>query len=148
MDCEFNEPLFFEGEDAEALKTQFVELWAAHSTLTAYQIAAAVFRKLRDPGLRQGKAAEVWAADLDVLERIKAIQLKGPPEPDDSDVAIRRRLVMLADDRNTEPKDAIAALGLLAKMGGYIKKDADEKSSANDNSSTDFLAALSAKLPN
>jgi hypothetical protein len=145
----WNEILFFPGEDAEAIKTRFVETWAKYQDRAPYEIAAYVFKDLRDPSLRQGKAAEVWAKDLDVLERVRLLVLKGPPIPDCSEMDLIRRALAVADNPNTQPKDIIAAIRVVGEFQGTLKKSSDNaKPGANDNSSLDFFAALSARLPN
>lgn len=139
--------VFFEGEDAEAIKTAFVETSARYPHRSAYEIAQYVFRELKDPALRAGKAAEIWANDIEVLERIRVLILKGPAVADASEAELLRRALQIADDADTPSKDRIAAIRLAGELQGLVKKAVEIKTASNDNPA-EFWAALAAKLPN
>lgn len=149
METPWNEILFFPGEDAEALKTRFVELCAHHKNrYSAYEVCEYIFRDLREPGLRAGKAAEIWGKDLDIQERIRVLMLKGPPVADCSEGDLIRRALQIADDAGENAKDRIAAIRLAGELQGMVKKSVDLKASAPANENgADWLAALAAKLP-
>lgn len=149
-DSPWNEILFFPGEDAEALKSRFIELCAVHKMrYTAHQVATHVFKNLRDPLLRAGRAAQVWGEDLDTQERIRVLMLKGPDVPDCTESDLIRRSLAVCDHPSTSDKDKLAAIRLAGELQGFVKKSVDLKTSnpVNDNAN-EFLAALSAKLPN
>lgn len=148
MDRQWNEVLFFPGEDAEAIKTRFVEVWAHHKNNSPYEIAQYVFRDLKEPTLRAGQAAQIWGNDIELKERVRLLILKGPPVPDASQNELLRRTLGVSDDPCTSPKDKIAAIRLAAELQGFIKKSVETKiTGSSDNGGTDFLAALAARLP-
>lgn len=152
MDGWLDEISFFPGEDAEALKTRFVELCAYHQLrFSFFEVAQYVFKNLREPALRAGQAAEVWGKDLDVIERVRVLMLKGPdtPEPDDSEVALRRRTLAIVDDPRAENKDKIAALTLLAKIGGHVKKEIELgfKGGSGEGGNADLISQMAKLLP-
>jgi hypothetical protein len=73
--------VIYDDEDEDALLSNFVELMAAHyPRYTEYVIAEQVFKGLRDPTLRSFQAANRWANDLDVSERIRKAKLNGNKE--------------------------------------------------------------------
>lgn len=145
----WNDILFFPGEDPEALKSSFVELWAVHNErFSVFELSKYIFKDLKDPDLRSGKAAQVWSADLDVLERVRVLRLKGTEKPDTEQTDIERRALQIADSPSTEPKDKIAALNLVARMKGYIKKEIESAPSGGATGERgDFLSELAKRLP-
>jgi hypothetical protein len=145
MDSPWNDILFFPGEDPEALKTRFVELCVSFGDrFTHYQIAQTVFKNLKDPELRAGKAAEVWGNDLEVLERIKTGIREGLETPDANLPALIRRAIAIADADYTEPKDRISAIRLAGELQGLVKKSVDTKVAMSGGID---LAKLAEKLP-
>ena len=145
MSADWDQIIFFEGEDPQALETRFVELSAIYKQHTPFEIATEVFRTLREP-TRAFKAADVWEKSVAVKERIRLLKLKGPPVVDCTESDLIRRSLAVADNDRTEPKDKIAAIRLAGELQGFVKKSIDARVSAPTNGN-DFLAALAAKLP-
>jgi hypothetical protein len=144
----WNDILFFEGENPDELRKQFVELSARWPNHTPFQVASEVFRKLRDPGLRALKAAEVWSNDLEVLEAIRQLKIKGPAVVECTEQDLIRRVLAIADDEFAEKKDRIAAIRLAGELQGLVKKSVESKVSVGGTGGAEsFLAALAAKLP-
>lgn len=149
MDGWRNEVLFFPGEDAEAIKTRFVEVCAQHQNrFTPFEVAQYVFKHLREPQLRAGQAAELWGSDLDVLERVRMLMTKGSEKPDvgDSDDIVSRAY-KIADDPHTENKDRINALTLIARIKGALKKEVELNAGIGAGGNAELLAALAQRLP-
>jgi len=146
MSADWNAIVFFDGEDPEALKTRFVELSAVYKTRPAFEIAQYVFKDLREPALRAGKAAEVWATDLDVQERIRQLILKGPTVADCTESDLIRRALMIADDTGAEKRDRISAIRLAGELQGFVKKSVDTKLKVDGLDNDKFLSVLSERL--
>jgi hypothetical protein len=147
----FSDPiLFFAGENPEALKKAFIEAWAFHGDrFTPVQLAQHVFKDLPQSKLRAGQAGQYWADDLEVLDAVEQLRLKGKELPDTGVEAIKRRALQIADDRFTEPKDKLAALTLIARIEGFLKKEVEIVTQGNDKaSSADMLAQFAKLLPN
>lgn len=144
--------LFLPGEDQAALTSRFVELWAIHGNrFPIVELGAYVLKQagVKDNVMRGGQIAQALAADIDILERVRVLRLKGPEAPDDTEIALRRRVLKIADNEDLDAKDRIAALRLAGELQGFVKKSVDSKVSVSSESKPgDFLAALAAKLPN
>lgn len=126
----WNQPVaIFEDEDEDALKSEFIRLTALHPSRTPDEIAAYVFRNLRDPGLRSAQAAMVWLKDIDVLERIRQARLNGGVEPTGIHTLEEklRKLQVLYEDESQDMKDRLSAMRLHAEMSGQIVKAIDKK---------------------
>lgn len=115
--------VFFEGEDPEALKQEFIRLCAKHKhSQTPMAIAKYVFRDLREPILRAMQAAAYWGDDIAVLEAIDHLILYGA-EGDVADLIKRQKIAMvIAEDTKEAAKDRIAALEYVSKTKGEIKR--------------------------
>lgn len=148
-ECDWKNTIpFYPGEDAEALKSAFVELYAVHRGVYSVEVVARqIFKDLKEP-TRYLQASVIWGNDIDVMERIRVRMLKGPPVADCSEADLIKRALQIADGSGQD-KDRIAAIRLAGELQGFVKKSVDLKTNlpGNDNSAT-FLAALSAKLPN
>lgn len=121
--------LLFDDEDEEALKAEFIRLSALYPLYQPGEIAQAVFRGLRDPILRSQQAADAWAADLEVKERIRLARLNGGVEP--KPVASKEeqlvKLQALADDESKPLKERLTAHRLIAEMQGYVVKAVEQR---------------------
>lgn len=143
----WNTVCFFPGEDQEALKSRFVDLWARYPHISVFEIARLTFQALPDAELRAGQAATAWRNDIDVLERVRIRQITGDAV-DDSEIQLRKRALAIADDQNQRASDRIAALRLCGELQGIVKKSVETKSTVKaEGGAGDFLAALAAKLP-
>jgi len=127
--------LFFEGEDPEALKEAFCRMSATHGDrFSSFEIAAHIFRDLRDPDARAMQAAAAWSKDLGVQERIHALSTYTPV---DNDHVPKQRLksiaLNIAEDRLASDRDRLNALRLIAEMQGDITKPIEIKTATADN---------------
>lgn len=120
--------VFFEGEDEEALKSDFVRLCAMHPKQDIFKIGEYVFRGLADISLRSQQAALVWSNDIEVQERIRLARLGTSATPIVKTTEQRiGELQAIAADADTSAKDKIAAYALIAEMLGERKKAVEKK---------------------
>lgn len=121
--------VLFEGEDEAAMKAEFVKLCAKHPTRSPLEIGEYVFRGLRDPGTRGSQAGRVWAADLEIQERIDAEKLNGGQQlaAVPSKEVLAAEAMAIARDPATSSKERIAAYKLVAELGGHIIKSVEKK---------------------
>lgn len=127
------EPLIFEDEDEEALKSDFVRLVALYPEQPVFQIATYVFRKQRDPELRSQQAAMFWQKDIEVQERIRKARLNGgeEPSPIESKEDKLRKLQAIYDNDDNKVIDRLKAFELHAQIQGEIVKAVDKKITDN-----------------
>lgn len=144
-----NDILFFSDENPEELKAEFIRLSARYSAnqFSAFEIAQYVFQYKKDPMARAGKAAEVWARDLDVQERIRIAIIKGPEDFDDSEEALRQRLLSIADNPKTCAADRIKAIEAAAKMKEGAIKAPLERLSQGAGNNAELLVHMAKLLP-
>lgn len=124
--------VIYDDEDEDALLSNFVELMAAHHPrYTEYIIAEQVFRGLRDPTLRSFQAANRWANDLAIVERIRKARLNGNKEfkPLSKEEWLAKVLAT-AEDENLSSADKKAKLDGLKIYGesqpGWFTKAVDK----------------------
>lgn len=146
MDDHWSELTIFEGESADALKTRFVELSVQYPRHTALQVTQFLFKDLQEP-TRYMQAAALWGGDLELFERIRLLELKGPPVPDASESDLVRRALAIADSTMVESRDKLNAIRLAGELQGFVKKSVDTKitTPGNDNNAA-LLAAIAEKL--
>lgn len=77
------QPIFFDDENEDELKARYIELRALHPDEEPGNIAAYVFKYLKDPQLRALQAAASWEQDLEVRERIRYAKANGGKEPEE-----------------------------------------------------------------
>lgn len=152
------ELVFFQGEDPEGLKSRFIELCASHNidllhpaygNHSPYEIALHVFKGKRDPESRAMQAAQVWARDIDVIERIRVLRITGNKKIDiapnkENLVAIGMEM---ATNTFNEAKDRINALKLVAQIIGVVQKDIEHENTKGSGNNADLIKALAAMLP-
>lgn len=126
-----DEPLIFDDEDEEALKTKYVNL--KHRYKNKYsdiEIADEVFRGLRDPLLRGRQAIAIWSRNLELQERIRMLDLFGEnhkiiKSEEEYQAAV---LATIQDDSlsSQEKKVRIDGYRLLGEANSWIKKAVDK----------------------
>lgn len=120
--------IIFEGEDEEALKSDFIRLCALHPKQDIFTIALYVFKGLPDITMRSQQAALVWSNDIEVQERIRQARLGASDAPQLLTKEQRiARLQAIADDEGIAAKDRIAAHALIAELNGERIKSVDKK---------------------
>lgn len=124
--------IFFDGEDEEALKQEFIDLCALHhkNKFSAEEICIHIFHNLKEPTLRALQAAQYWGKDLGVAEAIRNKILFGEAKTEKE-----RRLNIaqsIAEDPREQAKDRIAALRLMFEVEGEIVKAVEKKISYPD----------------
>lgn len=149
----WNDDNFFDSEQAEDLKSAFVQAWAKHGDrFDLLSLVNSVFVKagIENDSILAHQATARWKTCPDIRDRMLELQLQLAPKPlVDHDDDLLRRLLMIADDPNTEPKDRISAIALVAKMKGLLKKDTEASGREGDKtSSEDLLTRLAKCLPN
>lgn len=124
--------IFFEDEDEEAVKSAFVEAWARYPTYSPFEIAAYIFKNMRDPVSRGNQAAMEWSTDLEVKERVRKARENGgsEPVPVDPKVAWQNEIQSVYRDDNMpsqEKKVRLEGLKLFGESNGWIIKAIDKK---------------------
>ena len=122
-----NEPwkplFFFENEDEETLKEEFVRFTVRYPGHTPYQIAQHLFKDLKEPELRAGQASNLWSIDLDIQERIRKYKLFGIPQ----DLPTREEhLAFLARklaDNSVPEKEKTVYSKQFADIQGWVVKE-------------------------
>lgn len=115
----------FEGEDEAAIKAEFVKFSAIYPTYTPFEIGEHVFRNLPDPISRGQQAGATWGKDLEIKERIRLYVAVESKDSDTSPENLIKAAWVTANDLNTEPKDRIKAIELIARLQGNLKKETD-----------------------
>ena len=115
----------FEGEDEGELKAAFVKFSALYPNYTPFEIGEHVFRNLPDPISRGQQAGAVWGKDLEIKERIRLYRAGESDTSDTSAENLIKQAWVIANDPNTESKDKVAAIKLIAQMQGNLKKERD-----------------------
>jgi len=127
--------IFFEGEDENALKGEFVRLSAKHQgKYSAYEVAQFVFRDLKEPQVRAAQAAQYWGKDLEVTEAIDKLIVRGPETQQTSVDELRRIAMQIAEDTRIGARERVAALYFVAETQGNIVKAVDKKVTLNGGS--------------
>lgn len=117
---------FFEDEDEAALRDRFAKLVAQYPKQDPYEIAAYVFKDLRDPYSRSQQAAMVWLKDIEFKELVRlysADQVRADVPSKDEAAKLAWEL---AQDMTADKKDRIAALKLFAEINSMIVKVVDK----------------------
>lgn len=127
-------PLIFnEGEDAEALLSQFIELSATWTNFNCFQIAEYVFKQagIVDALMRSNQAALVWNDDLAVQVRIDKLKRNGGSEPE---ILTKERweaelLALIRNDEITATMKSTMIKGyqLYGEGQGWIVKPVEKK---------------------
>jgi hypothetical protein len=124
--------LIFEedGEDEEAMISEFVRLSALYPEEQPQSITEYIFKNLRDPGMRSLQAAVVWARDLDIKERIRLAKRKGVDEPKEYTIhEWEAEVLALTRDATVLPNEKKAMLEgymNIATIKGWVKKAIDK----------------------
>lgn len=140
--------VFFEGEDAEALRTRFIELLAQFPRHDPIVLARYAFKGLREIEMRAGQAAQVWIADPEVLDRAERLRVEGPADLQIDAGAIERSAWQIANNPQALDKDRVSALTLLAKIKGCIKKEVEPGAGGgSEGGNADVVSKLAALLP-
>jgi len=124
-------PPIFEGEDELQLKLQYAGIVARNpnAKLTA---GYTVFPGQDNYG--RAMQAQAWLSDPIVQEEIARIR-DGDPKAfvPEQDAKVEQVAWEIAEDRQVEPKDRIAALKLIADVRGMIQKGGTNVTIAQDN---------------
>jgi hypothetical protein len=121
----YDQVVIYEGEDREALVSDFVRLSSIYHDRPAHEIAQQVFRGLYEGHARASQAALSWGNDLDIRDRIRNARRTahvGSILP--SKQERMAELIEIARDPMTMAKDRIAAYKLYSELEGELSKEA------------------------
>ena len=110
------------GEELQKAKVAYAEYLFSHPDDRYNAAVVAVGERLA------GYVWNVWAADLDVVAHMKAVKAKA--ESDDEVLGTKTdmcyKLLQLSDKyKNSNPREALAALALVAELRGFKFKPSD-----------------------
>lgn len=146
----WNQPAtFFEDEDEEALKAEYIRLSALYPTEDMFAIASYVFRNQVDPDLRCQQAAMIWNKDLSVKERIRQARLNGGKEPELlTKESLQAKILAVTEDEMIDYRQKKAMIdGYLAyaELNGWKIKAVDK--TINDKTAKNLPTFVFAQYP-
>lgn len=122
----FSPITFYEGENEQALKQEFVRLMAKWGNkYSVFDVCQYIFRELREPG-RAFAAATFWQQDLELMDQIDAERVKPVDAELDSRTERLKVLKQIYSDLGASNKDRLEALRLHAQIEGEITKLVDK----------------------